>query len=269
MSDNVETQNFFEGPDDSSANADQQRNQDGTEANGQGAGGEPSSINESMAEDADLFDIKQRVKGMDEEAARLIQLQTEMEQQMKSASSPTTNFGPPYAAHMSAEEKQEIDTRSIYVGNVDYSATAQELEAHFHGCGSINRVTILCDKFSGHPKGFAYIEFGDKDSVQTAMALDESLFKGRQIKVVSKRTNRPGISSTDRAPRGGGSRGGYMGGYGGGGGGGGAGYGFSGRGRGAPYVPGGMRGAYTPYMKSFRGKPIRGARGGFFHYAPY
>lgn len=36
---------------------------------------------------------------------------------------------------------------------VDYGATAEELEAHFHGCGSINRVTILCDKFSGHPKG--------------------------------------------------------------------------------------------------------------------
>lgn len=36
---------------------------------------------------------------------------------------------------------------------VDYGATAEELEAHFHGCGSVNRVTILCDKFSGHPKG--------------------------------------------------------------------------------------------------------------------
>lgn len=37
---------------------------------------------------------------------------------------------------------------------VDYSATAEELEQHFHGCGAVNRVTILCDKFSGHPKGF-------------------------------------------------------------------------------------------------------------------
>lgn len=36
---------------------------------------------------------------------------------------------------------------------VDYGATAEELEAHFHGCGSVNRVTILTDKFTGHPKG--------------------------------------------------------------------------------------------------------------------
>lgn len=68
---------------------------------------------------------------------------------------------------------------------VDYGATAEELEQHFHGCGSINRVTILCNKFDGHPKGFAYIEFAERDSVQTAMAMDESLFRGRQIKVSS------------------------------------------------------------------------------------
>ena len=42
---------------------------------------------------------------------------------------------------------------------VDYSATAEELEQHFHGCGAVNRVTILCDKFSGHPKGFVIFFF--------------------------------------------------------------------------------------------------------------
>ena len=78
----------------------------------------------------------------------------------------------------------EVDARSCYVGNVDYGATAEELEQHFHGCGSINRVTILCNKFDGNPKGFAYVEFTDKDSVDTAMALDDSLFRGRQIKVM-------------------------------------------------------------------------------------
>ena len=39
----------------------------------------------------DLYELKQRVKGMDEEAARLIQLQSEMEQQMKSTQSPTAS----------------------------------------------------------------------------------------------------------------------------------------------------------------------------------
>ncbi len=46
---------------------------------------------EQMNEDSDLFELKQRVKGMDEEAARLIQLQSEMEQQMKSTQSPNAS----------------------------------------------------------------------------------------------------------------------------------------------------------------------------------
>ncbi|XP_053552742.1 polyadenylate-binding protein 2-B isoform X3 [Bombina bombina] len=142
----------------------------------------------------ELEAIKARVREMEEEAEKLKELQNEVEKQMN-MSPPPGNAGP---VIMSVEEKMEADARSIYVGNVDYGATAEELEAHFHGCGSVNRVTILCDKFTGHPKGFAYIEFSDKESVRTSMALDESLFRGRQIKVVPKRTNRPGISSTDR-----------------------------------------------------------------------
>ena len=50
-----------------------------------------SSAGEAMTEDNDLFELKQRVKGMDEEAARLIQLQTEMEQQMKVTQSPSSS----------------------------------------------------------------------------------------------------------------------------------------------------------------------------------
>ncbi|KPP61157.1 polyadenylate-binding protein 2-like, partial [Scleropages formosus] len=139
----------------------------------------------------ELEAIKARVREMEEEAEKLKELQNEVEKQMNLSP-------PPGPVIMSLEEKMEADGRSIYVGNVDYGATAEELEAHFHGCGSVNRVTILCDRFTGHPKGFAYIEFADKESVRTAMALDESLFRGRQIKVVAKRTNRPGISTTDR-----------------------------------------------------------------------
>ncbi|XP_063157635.1 polyadenylate-binding protein 2 [Candoia aspera] len=149
---------------------------------------------DSAIEDPELEAIKARVREMEEEAEKLKELQNEVEKQMN-MSPPPGNAGP---VIMSLEEKMEADARSIYVGNVDYGATAEELESHFHGCGSVNRVTILCDKYTGHPKGFAYIEFYDKESVRTSLALDESLFRGRQIKVIPKRTNRPGISTTDR-----------------------------------------------------------------------
>ncbi|CAF2738026.1 unnamed protein product [Rotaria sp. Silwood2] len=149
-----------------------------------------------MGDEADLESMRKRIREMEEEAEKLKQMQLEVEKQMQLPGTPGTPTFP------TIEEKMEADQRSVYVGNVDYSATAQELENHFHGCGSIHRVTILCDKFTGQPKGFAYVEFADKDSVQTGLALDDSLFKGRQIKVTEKRTNRPGVSTTDRPPRG-------------------------------------------------------------------
>lgn len=170
--------------------------------NGEGGGDGGAAV-----EDPELEAIKARVREMEEEAERLRQMQSEVEKQMMlGTGAPTSPTGaaPPAGApgFPTIEEKMEADNRSIYVGNVDYTATAEELEAHFHGCGSVERVTILCDKFTGHPKGFAYVEFADLDSVNTAQALDESLFKGRQIKVLPKRTNRPGVSSTNRPPRG-------------------------------------------------------------------
>ncbi|KAG1941403.1 embryonic polyadenylate-binding protein [Pimephales promelas] len=83
---------------------------------------------------------------------------------------------------MTHEERIDSDRRSIYVGNVDYGSTADELEMYFNGCGHVNRVTIPYNRFTGHPKGFAYIEFSERESVRTAMTLDETLFRGRVIK---------------------------------------------------------------------------------------
>ncbi|ESN89937.1 hypothetical protein HELRODRAFT_182947 [Helobdella robusta] len=106
----------------------------------------------------------------------------------------------------------EVDGRSIWVGNVDYGATLKGLNKRFEQCGLIKRTKILRDKYSGKPKGFAYIEFLDVVSIELALKLNDSLFCGRQIKVTAKRTNIHGLSTTDRKPRGRGirSRGGPM-----------------------------------------------------------
>lgn len=198
-----------------------------------------SSSNVGTNDDDELEEIKARVREMEEEAEKLKQMQDDVSSQVNSAGSNDHVL-------LSPEEKAEIDSRSIYVGNVDYSATADDLEKHFHGCGSINRVTILCDKFSGHPKGFAYIEFADKDSVETATALDESLFKGRQIKVSAKRTNRPGLSTTNRPPRG------YFG------------RGFLGRGSGR-----GFRGTSPWFSRGRGGRGVFRGRGSWIGFSPY
>ncbi|EDQ91640.1 uncharacterized protein MONBRDRAFT_3176, partial [Monosiga brevicollis MX1] len=94
----------------------------------------------------------------------------------------------------SGESREEVDARSIYVGNVEYAATEEEIQALFKDCGVVKRIKIMRDKFTGHPKGFCYVEFAEPNAVPLAMALDESMFHGRQIKVKSKRTNLPGLA---------------------------------------------------------------------------
>ena len=165
---------------------------------------DPDTSNEM--DDPELEAIKARVKAMTEESEKLKELQKEVDMKLSMSMPAVGGAG----LNMDLQEKMDVDSRSVYIGNVDYGATAEELEHHFNNCGYINRVTILCNKFDMHPKGFAYIEFTDKDSVQAAMALDDSLFRGRQIKVMPKRTNKPGFTTTNRHPRGRGFRGGYM-----------------------------------------------------------
>ncbi|CEL93281.1 unnamed protein product [Vitrella brassicaformis CCMP3155] len=129
------------------------------------------------------------------------------------------------------EDTNEVDMRSIYVGNVDYAATPEELQDHFKACGTINRITIMVDKFTGHPKGFAYVEFGDSECVTHALSLNESILRGRQLKVTAKRTNVPGYNRARGRGRGRGRGGGA------------AAYG---------YAPRGFYGGYGPRYRGFR-----------------
>jgi len=89
-------------------------------------------------DEEEISAMKRRVAEMEEEAAKLREMQVTLDQQSNEL----------------REDKEDIDSRSIFVGNVDYSASPEEIQAHFQSCGSINRVTILLDKFTGHPKGF-------------------------------------------------------------------------------------------------------------------
>lgn len=70
------------------------------------------------------------------------------------------------------------------LAQVDYACTPEEVQQHFQSCGTVNRVTILTDKF-GQPKGYAYVEFVEVDAVQNALLLNESELHGRQLKVLA------------------------------------------------------------------------------------
>ncbi|XP_010519384.1 PREDICTED: polyadenylate-binding protein 2 isoform X1 [Tarenaya hassleriana] len=133
----------------------------------------------------ELDEMKKRLKEMEEEAAALREMQAKVEKEMGAVPDP---------AGMAANQasKEEVDSRSVFVGNVDYACTPEEVQQHFQACGTVNRVTILTDKF-GQPKGFAYVEFVEVEAVQEALQLNESELHGRQLKVMPKRTNVPGM----------------------------------------------------------------------------
>ncbi|XP_043717078.1 polyadenylate-binding protein 2-like [Telopea speciosissima] len=133
----------------------------------------------------DLEEMKKRLKEIEEEAGALREMQAKVEKEMGAVQDPSS-------AAATQAEKEEVDSRSIYVGNVDYACTPEEVQQHFQSCGTVNRVTILTDKF-GQPKGFAYVEFVEVDAVQNALLLNESELHGRQLKVSAKRTNIPGL----------------------------------------------------------------------------
>ena len=107
--------------------------------------------------------------------------------------------------------------KNIYVGNLSFDATEDQVRGLFEQYGPVDRVSIITDRDTGQPRGFAFVEMSDDDSAGKAMeALNGTNLGGRNLTVNEARPK------ADR-PRGGGfggGGGGNRGGYGRGGGGG-------------------------------------------------
>ncbi len=126
--------------------------------------------------------------------------------------------------------------KNIYVGNLVWDATQDDLYTLFQEYGSVTRAQVIMDKETGRSRGFGFVEMGDDAEAQKAIdALNNFSFNGRPLTV---------NEAKPREERGGGGRGGYGGGrgsYGGGGGGGRGGYGGGGGGGGRGGYGGGDR----------------------------
>lgn len=134
-----------------------------------------------------------------------------------------------------------MENSKLYVGNLPFASTAQDLEALFGQVGTVNVVEIIFDKFTGRSRGFAFVTMANGDEAQKAV----EQFHGHEIegRALSVNIARP---REERAPRsfgegGGGGGGGYRGGGGGGGRGGRGGRGAGGGYRGGRGEGGGER----------------------------
>lgn len=98
--------------------------------------------------------------------------------------------------------------KKLYVGNLSYSTTDQELADLFSQCGNVDSARVIMDRDSGRSKGFGFVEMSSDNEANSAIEkLNGSDFGGRNLTVNEARP---------QAPRSGGGGGG--GGYGGGGG---------------------------------------------------
>ncbi len=105
----------------------------------------------------------------------------------------------------------------LYVGNLAYSVTNEDLEGLFSQAGKVDSAVVVVDKFSGQSRGFGFVEMADSnDAARAIEEFNETELKGRNIRVNEARPREGGGGG---GPRGGG--GGFGGPRGGGGGGGG------------------------------------------------
>lgn len=137
------------------------------------------------------------------------------------------------------------DNNKLYVGNLPFASTAQDLEALFGQVGTVSVVEIIFDKFTGRSRGFAFVTMGSGEEAQKGVEKFHGYeLEGRALAVNIARPRE------ERAPR--------TGGFGGGGDRG----GFGGGGRGGRGGGGGYRGGRGGGGGGYRGGGDRGERGG-------
>ena len=96
---------------------------------------------------------------------------------------------------------------NIYVGNMSFETTEDQLRQAFAGFGEVTSANIITDKYSGEPRGFAFVEMSQKSEAVAAISgLNGQELNGRELNV------------NEAKPRAEGGRGGNRGGGGGGGG---------------------------------------------------
>ena len=104
-------------------------------------------------------------------------------------------------------------SKNIYVGNLPFEATADDLREAFGQFGTVTRAQVVSDRDTGRSRGFGFVEMSEGGDEAIAK-LNGTDFQGRTLSVneAKPREDRPRGGGGDRGPRRGGGGGGYGGG---------------------------------------------------------
>lgn len=81
--------------------------------------------------------------------------------------------------------------KSIYVGNLPWSATEEQVEDLFASFGPVISVKLVSDRETGRARGFGFVEMDDNEALSAIEALDNSSFGGRTLRVNEARPRAP------------------------------------------------------------------------------
>lgn len=100
----------------------------------------------------------------------------------------------PVAPRSNRRRDEECElSKKLYVGNIPFSTTEEELRAVFERHGSVASVNVITDRETGRPRGFAFVEMDDTSAAEEAMrALDGSELGGRSLRVNEAQDRRGG-----------------------------------------------------------------------------
>ena len=75
-------------------------------------------------------------------------------------------------------------TNRVYVGNLAFQATEDAINKYFSECGEVVSVSVMMDRDTGQPRGFAFVEMANAEAAQKAVAeLNGKEFQGRSLRV--------------------------------------------------------------------------------------
>lgn len=92
------------------------------------------------------------------------------------------------------------EEKKIYIGNLDYGVTEEELRKEMEDKGlKLKELKIITDKFTGRSKGFGFAEFDKNEDAQQAIdTLDGHELRGRRLRVNKARKQRPRFDRSDK-----------------------------------------------------------------------
>jgi RNA recognition motif-containing protein len=87
-----------------------------------------------------------------------------------------------------------MSTKRLYVGNLPFDATTEQLRAAFAAYGTVHDVSLVSDRETGRSRGFAFIDMDDKGARAAIEGLNSKDFGGRDLRVDEAREKRTGRS---------------------------------------------------------------------------